>query len=407
MTPQPGYGPDLDALTVRAADRMWHVYPGYSEDRFPHAELLPSVRANVALAATVLRRGSGPTGAELRPARELGAHRANQGVPLESIIQAYRQTERVLVLDLVARAGADAGRFADAVISCFDELTDAMINAYRDASSAIETERRRVGDELLTSLAAGVDVGAARLERWASTLGIGTEGPWVALAVAEPQADPVDPVTSAARRLLLPVLQTRFRHVVAADVEGALLVLVGPGPGPGSAAEDDSPRSALLRTLASAPALAGAGTPLVCGVGEDCAALATAAVSCRQAREAVRVAAPGDGSGTGPGAGPTVVQYRDALVDVVLGGHPSAADELHDAVLGPLAAHPHLVETVEALLRNDLSQSATARALFVHANTVSHRVRRIQELTGRDPTALPDVVEFFLALRRRATRPSR
>jgi hypothetical protein len=49
VDPQSPYSPDLDALTTRAAARMWNVYPGYTEERFPHAELIPSVRGNLVL----------------------------------------------------------------------------------------------------------------------------------------------------------------------------------------------------------------------------------------------------------------------------------------------------------------------------------------------------------------------
>jgi DNA-binding PucR family transcriptional regulator len=137
-------------------------------------------------------------------------------------------------------------------------------------------------------------------------------------------------------------------------------------------------------------------------VGEACDSLAAATGSCRQALEAVQVAA------TRANDAPlTVVDYQDALVDIVLGGHVAAADALHDAVLGPLRGHPYLVDTLETLLTKDLSQSATARALYVHPNTISHRVRRIQELTGRNPMVFPDIVEIALALRRRHLRAHR
>lgn len=384
VVPQPTYSPDIDDLTARAAARMWHVYPGYSEERFPHAELVPSVHGNYVLAVRALQRGSGPTADELRPARELGARRANQGVPLESIIQGYRQTERVIVLDLVANAGERAEAYTDLVISVFDELTDAMINSYRDASSAIEAEHRRVADELVTSLAAGLDVGAGRFERWARTLRIDTDGRWVALAVR----DRDEAGQQTVRRRLPPLLHARFRHVVVADVEGSLLVLAR------QSTPDADPGSAVDAAMAAAAGTA----PLLCGVGEPCDTLAAATGSCRQALEAVQVAA------ARPEDAPTVVRYREALVDIVLGGHLAAADALLDAVLGPLHRRPHLVETLETLLAHDLSQSATARALYVHPNTVSHRVRRIQELTGRNPTAFPDVVEIALALRVRRLR---
>jgi hypothetical protein len=390
VVPQSPYSPDLDALTARAAARMWHVYPGYTEERFPHTELLPSVRGNFVLAVRSLRRGTGPTDEELRPARELGARRANQGVPLESIIQGYRQTERVIVLDLIAQAGADAEAYTALVISCFDELTDAMINSYRDASSAIEAERRRVADELVTSLAAGLDVGPGRFERWARTLRIETNGRWVALAARD--RGEAEAAHQTLRRRLPPLLRARFRHLVFADVEGALLILAS------HAARDHEARAALHAALEAASGTA----PLLCGVGEACDSLAAATGSCRQALEAVQVAA------TRANDAPlTVVDYQDALVDIVLGGHVAAADALHDAVLGPLRGHPYLVDTLETLLTKDLSQSATARALYVHPNTISHRVRRIQELTGRNPMVFPDIVEIALALRRRHLRAHR
>ena len=381
VLPQSPYSPDLAALTTRAAARMWNVYPGYTEERFPHAELIPSVRGNLVLAVRIAHRGSGPTDEELRPARELGVRRASQEVPLESIIQGYRQTERVIVLDLVRHAGAAAEPYADLVISCFDELTDAMINSYREASSAIEAERRRVADELVASLAAGLDVGPARFERWARTLRIDTDGRWVAVAARERQ----DTGGPTLRRRLPPLLQGRFRHLVVADVEGALMVLAC------HAAGDDEARTALRTALTTASTTA----PLICGIGEPTDSLAATTSSCRQALEAVQVAAA---RADGP---LTVVEYREALVDIVLGGHVVAADALHEAVLGPLQRHPHLVETLQTLVDENLSQSATARALYVHPNTVSHRVRRIQELTGRNPMVFPDVVEIALALRRR------
>ena len=384
MLPQLPYSPDLDVLTGRAAARMWNVYPGYTEERFPHAELIPSVRGNLALAVRIAHRGTGPTDEELRAARELGARRANQDVPLESIIQGYRQTERVIVLDLVQHAGTTAVPYADLVISCFDELTDAMINSYREASSAIEAERRRVADELVTSLAAGLEVAPVRLERWARTLRIGTDGRWVGVAVRERQ----DASSQTLRRRLPPLLQSRFHHVVVADVEGALLVLACYIMG------DDEARTALRTALAAASTTA----PLLCGIGEATDSLAATTGSCRQALEAVQVAAA---RADGP---LTVIEYREALVDIVLGGHVVAADSLHRSVLGPLQRHPHLVDTLQTLVDENLSQSATARALYVHPNTVSHRMRRIHELTGRNPTVFPDVLEIALALRWRQMR---
>jgi purine catabolism regulator len=56
-----------------------------------------------------------------------------------------------------------------------------------------------------------------------------------------------------------------------------------------------------------------------------------------------------------------------------------------ERILGPLAAetrHEDLFDTLEAYLRSGGSVNAVARNLFVHRNTVRHRLRRIAKLTG-------------------------
>jgi len=58
-----------------------------------------------------------------------------------------------------------------------------------------------------------------------------------------------------------------------------------------------------------------------------------------------------------------------------------------ERTLGPLAAdspHKDLFDTLEAFLRSGGSANAVARQLFVHRNTVRHRLRRIAKLTGAD-----------------------
>ncbi len=37
--------------------------------------------------------------------------------------------------------------------------------------------------------------------------------------------------------------------------------------------------------------------------------------------------------------------------------------------------------------------------MYVHVNTVRYRIRRVEELTGRDLSSLTDQVDFLLALR--------
>lgn len=75
-----------------------------------------------------------------------------------------------------------------------------------------------------------------------------------------------------------------------------------------------------------------------------------------------------------------------------------------DRLLGPLADYDErndaeLLPTLRSFLACDGSWSACAQRLYVHVNTVRYRIGRIEALTGRDLSALPDRVDFFLALR--------
>jgi DNA-binding PucR family transcriptional regulator len=83
---------------------------------------------------------------------------------------------------------------------------------------------------------------------------------------------------------------------------------------------------------------------------------------------------------------------------------PPVLRSFTERLLGPLAdydasRHAELLPTLREFLACDGSWSACAARMYVHVNTVRYRISRIEELTGRDLSALPDRVEFFLALR--------
>ncbi|WP_024805699.1 CdaR family transcriptional regulator [Nocardia sp. BMG51109] len=55
------------------------------------------------------------------------------------------------------------------------------------------------------------------------------------------------------------------------------------------------------------------------------------------------------------------------------------------AVLAPLDGHPELLQTLARHLANNLNRQRTARELRIHVNTLDYRLKRIGQLTGRDP----------------------
>ncbi len=74
-----------------------------------------------------------------------------------------------------------------------------------------------------------------------------------------------------------------------------------------------------------------------------------------------------------------------------------------DQLLEPLLASDHhrrtdYITTLATFLALDGSLTATARAQFLHVNTVRHRLERIRDLTGRDPLAFNDRVAFAIAM---------
>ncbi|WP_278265379.1 PucR family transcriptional regulator [Nocardia sp. AG03] len=53
-------------------------------------------------------------------------------------------------------------------------------------------------------------------------------------------------------------------------------------------------------------------------------------------------------------------------------------------VIAPVAAQPDLLITLRTHLRSGLHRGVTARTLYIHPNTVDHRLKRIAELTALD-----------------------
>ena len=87
-----------------------------------------------------------------------------------------------------------------------------------------------------------------------------------------------------------------------------------------------------------------------------------------------------------PGA-PRPVTAEALLPERALAGDAPARARLVEVIYRPLAAADDvLLDTVGAFLDAGGALEATARALFVHANTVRYRLRRVAEICGETPT---------------------
>lgn len=127
-------------------------------------------------------------------------------------------------------------------------------------------------------------------------------------------------------------------------------------------------------------------------VGPVSADLGQAHVSARAALSALR-AAPG-----WPRA-PRPVRSAELLPERALAGDGHARRHLVDEVYLPLLhARGTLIETIAAYFEHGSSIEATARALFVHPNTVRYRLRQAADLTGFSPTDARDAFTLEIAL---------
>jgi hypothetical protein len=139
------------------------------------------------------------------------------------------------------------------------------------------------------------------------------------------------------------------------------------------------------------------------GVSAPAEGVTALAGALHEAQSARRLAAVR--AGTGAGAVSVVTSDEVASHELLLASVPgSVLRSFRERLLGPLLAyderhHAELLPTLREFLACSGSWHACAATMYVHVNTVRYRIRRIEELTGRDLSSLDDQVDFFLALR--------
>jgi purine catabolism regulator len=119
------------------------------------------------------------------------------------------------------------------------------------------------------------------------------------------------------------------------------------------------------------------------------------------------VGAPANG-GRPASAGPRVATYRDlGSFQLLLSLQDDEALRLFcDSILGPIEASEghyggELMRSLEAFIEENGQWERAARRLYCHRHTLRYRIRRVEELTGRNLASARDRIEFWLALRGR------
>jgi purine catabolism regulator len=161
--------------------------------------------------------------------------------------------------------------------------------------------------------------------------------------------------------------------------------------------------------LGSAPA-AGAGRAVAAGDARRAYHEARCALEARTLGRPVGAEANGNGAngGSATATKPTVATYRDlGSFQLLLSLQDSDALRLFcESLLGPIESGEghyggELMRSLEAFIECNGQWEAAARRLYCHRHTLRYRIRKIEELTGRDLASARDRIEFWLALRGR------
>jgi DNA-binding PucR family transcriptional regulator len=278
-------------------------------------------------------------------------------VALKQTVDLIRVTVDVLEdhVDTVAEPG-DEETLHLAVLQFSREVAFATAHVY--ASFA---ENRGAWDARLEALVVDALVRGERSEELsgrAAALGWASMSPVVVLVGAAPTGidDPHAQVRRAARSLRAEVL-------VGVHAEQLVVVL-------GGQENLEAVAERVSEEFGDGPVVTG---PVVDGLSRAGESAAVALAGLRAAR-------------AWPEA-PRPVSADALLAERALDGDPLARAALQERVAGPLqAAGGEVLETVRAVLNSGGNLEASARAIFVHPNTVRYRLRRAAELTGLSAT---------------------
>jgi purine catabolism regulator len=153
------------------------------------------------------------------------------------------------------------------------------------------------------------------------------------------------------------------------------------------------------------------GKDLRVGVGRPVAA-GEARRSFHEARcavEAIALGVAGQHNGNGHAEGaPRLATYKDlGSFQLLLSLQEDEALRLFcDSILGPIEASEghyggELMRSLEAFIEENGQWERAARRLYCHRHTLRYRIKRVEELTGRNLSSARDRIEFWLALRGR------
>lgn len=366
--------PDAEQHALGMAGHIRTEVAFYREDQVPPQDLLASCTDNLRY---VLGRLAG--GVEVSPEapRATGEVRAEQGVPYDAVLQAFRVGGRYIwellvdhadedVRDVLVRAAAD-------IWAVSDDLAAVVTDAYR--ATLVERARRdgQRRSVLVGALLDGDLTAAEQLRESALTLDLPRNGEFVVVSAECP--------TTGAEGLPDVEQVLRSRNVASAwrmrreHQDGLVALRLGYDV---PHLVEDLARLAVGRV----------------GVSQVFRRVDGAPEARREALIASLAATPRSRE---------LVRFEDRPLAVLLAGSPEGARALAARVLGPVLELPpadrdSLLVTARTWLAEAGSTSTAAKQLHLHRNSVRYRLQRLQELTGRDLAEPVAAAEVHVAL---------
>ncbi|MEU2391223.1 helix-turn-helix domain-containing protein [Streptomyces sp. NPDC007369] len=356
----------------RLADRTLAEDPAYAA-LLGRAELRERIHHNLAQSVEGLVRSARGLPVELGDARATGTLRAEQGLPLASLLSTYRRGGRLLWHTLTEAVTAHDPAalprllpLASVLWDVVDQLTDAVAEAYRRTEAArFDRDRERRASLLDTLLDGGGPADGPAASEAAAQLGLPERGRFAVVVVGS---------GSSGGRGAEPAAGPRVLWRIRADGETGLVEL------------GRHPLESVRDLLAPLGLRAGV-SPVVEAPGDLARARWLAALALRTAPAS---------------AGPHTALLDERLPMALVASQAELACRLRQVVLGPVLALPAedcrvLLSTLGTWLACRGSTTQAARVLYCHRNTVSNRLRRLEHLTGRSLSDPAHVVELALA----------
>jgi purine catabolism regulator len=246
-----------------------------------------------------------------------------------------------------------------------------------------ETERRLAGDLLAEALSGRLE--PDELRGRLAPFGIGEHAAALVFDLEDPAAG--EPALESA---LAEAGKAALVATTSAAGRELLCALVDPG--------DEDPVEVARRARESLAA----GGRSVRAAASRAAPVSAARRSFHEARCALEATSLADGSA------PEVASHRDlgAFTLLLALQDDDALRAYSDSLLSPIERTEgeygdELLRSLEAYIEQNGQWERAARELFCHRHTLRYRIRRIEELTGRDLKRAHDRIELWLALRAR------